>query len=122
MPDINITIQTPSVVVNQVDLTPVLDRLTTLASLITSQGVAEMAVLDDLEAKLTAAETAGDAVATLLATIHQELVDMIAAGPDTAALQAMADRLDADAVKWKAAADANPDPTPAPPPAPPPTP
>ncbi len=69
-----------------------------------------MATLDDVEMKLTAAETAGDAVAELLHTIHDELVALIAQGPTAARLQSLADRIDADAAKWQAAADANPDP------------
>jgi hypothetical protein len=76
-----------------------------------------MAAFDDLETKLTAAETRGDTAATLLATIHQELMDVLAAGATPARIQALADRVDADAARWQAAADANPDPN-APPPGP----
>lgn len=71
-----------------------------------------MATLDDVTAQLTAAETAGDAVAELLHTIHDELVALIAQGPTSESLQALADRIAADTTRWQAAADANPDPTP----------
>jgi hypothetical protein len=69
-----------------------------------------MAAMDDLEAKLTVAETRADVATALLSTIHQELLDQIATGATPARIKAMADRLEADAAKYTAAADANPDP------------
>jgi hypothetical protein len=70
--------------------------------------------LDELESKLTAVESAGDAVLALLAAIHRELIDILATGATTARLRALADRLDADQAKWIAAAAANPKPKPPP--------
>ncbi len=71
-----------------------------------------------LETKLTAAENAADVADALLATIHQELVDILATGATPARIQAMADRVEADTAKWLAAAAANPDPALPPPPGP----
>jgi hypothetical protein len=73
-----------------------------------------MAAFDDLETKLTAMEGKQDMVVTLLGTIHQELVDILAQGVTAEKVQALADRIDADTQKLADAAAANPDPTPPP--------
>ncbi len=105
---------------NFVDLSPImmtLARLETKLDLLmqkedlslANEGMI-MSAMDDLETKLTAAETAADVADALLSTIHQELVDILATGATPARIQALADRVDADTAKYVAAAAANPDP------------
>jgi len=88
------------------------------------------AKIDDLDNDLTSLQGAAQSIATDLADRTQELLDAIAAGTDPAAVQAVADKLDATRQTVSDIAGAisqaqadNPDPTPDAPPVdqPPPT-
>ncbi len=99
----------PDIIINiaPVDLSPVLTRLDEIKVLISSQGAKEMAVLDDLEAKVTAVQGVEASAATLLQTIHDELVAALAAG-DTTRIQAVIDTLGTSSDALAAAVAANP--------------
>jgi hypothetical protein len=98
-----------------------LDRLTEMVSQnqtqLLAQGTSEMALIDDLEGKVASVQGTEDSVATLLATIHDELV---AANANNPRIQAVIDSLSAGQAKLVAAVVANPDPNapPVTPPAP----
>lgn len=72
-----------------------------------TQGTSEMALIDDLESKVASVQGTQDSVATLLATIHDELV---AANANNPRIQAVIDSLSAGQAKLVAAVVANPDP------------
>jgi|SRR5882672_9250118 len=92
---------------NKVDLSPVLAAVAELKALISSTGALEMAVLDDLEAKVTAVQGVEASAATLLQTIHDELVAAIAAN-DPTRIQAVVDKLGTSSDALAAAVAANP--------------
>ncbi len=71
--------------------------------------VIEMALLDDLEAKVDAVKGVEDSAILLLQQLSQALKD---AGTDPARLQAVIDKLDADQTALAAAVAANAPPTP----------
>jgi hypothetical protein len=66
-----------------------------------------MPPLDGIEASLTRETDAGDAMATLLGTLKNELDAAIAALPSQTALTALSDKIDANTTKWVAAVVAN---------------
>lgn len=78
---------------------------------ITKEGTI-MAAIDDLEAKVAAEETVQQSVITLLTELKTELDAALATG-DTARLQALSAKIDADTQSLAAAVTAN---TPTPPP------
>ncbi len=108
-----VTINTPVVNMFQVDLTPILNRLGSLESIILANQATNqentMAVLDDLEAKVAAVKGVEDSAAVLLKALHDELV---AAMGDPARVQAVIDHLAASSDALAAAVAANPDPAP----------
>lgn len=79
-------------------------ELKELIGRVLSQQVTEMALIDDLEAKVTALTTVEDSAVALLADISQRLKD---AGTDPARLQAVITALDAGQTRLADAIVAN---------------
>jgi len=67
---------------------------------------ATMATLADIKAKVDAEKTVEDSIVTLLTSVSQQLKDAIASN-DPAAMQAIADELDANTAALSAAVTAN---------------
>jgi hypothetical protein len=98
-----------------------LNLITALLTGLTQKGDAMSAELDRLQQAVTNCTTVGDSAVALIKGLSAQIA---ASKDDPAALQAIADRLDAEAATWKTAVEANtpaaPTPTvPAPAPAPP---
>jgi hypothetical protein len=95
------------------DLEAKVDSLSTKGDLIVSNQTANqgviMAVLDDLEAKVTSVQGVEESAAALLKALHDELTAAVA-NDDPARIQAVIDKLGSDSDKLAAAVTANPDP------------
>lgn len=96
----------------------IMGMLQDLTDQLTQQKEQIMAQFDDVEAELQKETDAGKQMALALATIHQELVDILASGATPQRIQALADKLKANEDAWVAAVQANPDPAPGPTPTP----
>ncbi len=89
-----------------------LNRIEVMIRDLVHQGKHSMATTQEILDKVTAQTGTVNSVVTLLGTIHQELLDAIAAGSDPATLQSIADKIDANTTALADAVVANPDPTP----------
>jgi peptidoglycan hydrolase CwlO-like protein len=86
------------------DLEGKLDETLALLRAITQKGEVMSAELDRLQQAVTNCTTVGDSAVALIKGLSAQIA---ASKNDPAALQAIADRLDAEAAAWKTAVEAN---------------
>lgn len=84
-----------------------LDQLLTLAKATKRLEEAELVTLAELKAKVEAEATVVNSAVTLINGLSQQLKDALAAGADPAAIQAIADELDAQSAALASAVAAN---------------